>query len=817
MPSQQNTKATKQKLGSRSASPSSTAPASPTASRSSRGKATKQSTKARDLIPVLTLRDIVIFPEMKVPLFVGRSKSVAAIRAAINSEQGHILLLTQHFPTAEVPTEDNLYSIGTLGKIDQFLDLPDGNIKVLISGVTRARAVTLDFSGDYVRASIEFIPDIVPQERDLASLRDLVLKEFTLYAKFNTRVSSEFLATISGIKKPSVFADSIISALTLPISEKQHFLEMQEVSARLETLFTLLESENDVYNVEKRIRGRVKKQIEKTQREYYLNEQLRAIHKELGTAEDVESEIKIFEERIKKTKFSAEARERAISRLKKLRVMNASSSEANVVRCYLEWLLDIPWGKNAKTSIDLERSEQILNRDHYGLKTVKERILEHLAVQLRVKIPGQILCFVGPPGVGKTSLGCSIAEATGRSFVKMSLGGVCDESEIRGHRSTYIGAMPGKIIQGMKKAKTSNPLFLLDEIDKLGRDWRGDPMSALLEVLDPEQNSAFNDHYIEIDYDLSNVMFIATANSTDMPQPLLDRMELIRIPGYTEDEKIQIAEKHLIPKQMKLHGLLKQEFSVTDEVLVKIAREYTREAGVRNFERKVAALARKSVKEIMINKKKTVSVNADVLRKFCGVPKYSFNKQDFFKEPGVSTGLAWTESGGEIMFVEVLILSGKGNIIQTGSLGAVMKESIQASISYIRSKSALWGISTDFFEKNDIHVHVPEGATPKDGPSAGTAICTALTSALTKVMVRSDVAMTGEVNLRGQVSEIGGLKEKLLAAHRVGIKKVLIPKDNDKDLEEIDEKIKNDLTIVPVLTVDEALRNALVEQENIVF
>ncbi|MDR0633275.1 MAG: endopeptidase La [Holosporales bacterium] len=767
-------------------------------------------------IPILTLRDTVIFPYMVVPLFVGRPRSVAAVKAAWNSETKQMLLLTQKKPTEETPTESDVYRHGTLCVLDQVLDLADGTVKILVSGRMRAEAVSVDFSGEYIVADVIEKPDVISDASEVHLVKEAVLKEFSDYAKYNTRVPSEFLVAAEKIPDPGVLVDTIISYFSLSIKEKQRYLEKQDVIHRLEDVFALLETENNVYNVERRIRGRVKKQIEKTQREYYLNEQLRAIHKELGNTEEGEDETRAMEERIRNTKFSKEARERAISRLKKLRSMNVMSSEANVVRSYLEWLLDIPWQKDSKVKTDITAAEKILNRDHYGLKHVKERVLEFLAVQSRVKKSlGPILCFVGPPGVGKTSLGKSIAEVTGRSFVKVSLGGVADESEIRGHRSTYIGAMPGKIIQGMKKAKTSNPLFLLDEIDKLGHDWRGDPTSALLEVLDPEQNFAFNDHYIEVDYDLSGVMFVATANSLNMPQPLLDRMEVIRIPGYTEDEKLNIARDHLLPKQMKRHGLKASEFSVSDEVLIKLLREYTREAGVRNFEREIANLSRKTVKEIVTKNVKSIQINEEMLRKFCGVPKYTFGKSELFKSPGVSTGLAWTETGGDMLFIEVLIFAGNGKIIQTGNLGDVMKESIQASLSYVRSKSVAWGVSTEYFEKHDIHVHVPEGATPKDGPSAGVAICTALTSALMNVVVRYDVAMTGEVNLRGQVSEIGGIKEKLLSAHRGGIKTVILPKDNEKDLEEVDEKIRNDLTFVLASTVDDVLKHALLQPEQI--
>lgn len=767
-------------------------------------------------VPILMLRDTVVFPHMVIPLFVGRPQSVAAIKVAWERKNKDILLLTQKSPSENEPKLNEIYQTGTIGTLKQILELSDGTVKILISGQSRAKAIHFQNNESCIKATVNLLPDILSNPQEISILHKVVLKEFESYARFNTKVAPDFLTVVSKIEDSGTFIDTIISCFSMNISEKQSLLETQDVLQRLEHILMLLEAENSVYSVEKRIRGRVKKQIEKTQREYYLNEQLRAIHKELGNTEDLEDDFKTFEERIKKTKFSKEAKERAIARLHKLRSMNAMSSEANVVRSYLEWLLDIPWHKNTKIKNNLPEAEKILERDHYGLKSVKDRILEYLAVQSRVeKLPGQILCFLGPPGVGKTSLGKSIAEATGRSFVRISLGGISDESEIRGHRSTYIGAMPGKIIQGMKKAKSSNPLFLLDEIDKLGHDWRGDPTSALLEVLDPEQNFAFNDHYIEVDYDLSEVMFVATANTLDMPQPLLDRMEIIKIPGYTEDEKLQIAEHHLVPKQMNLHGLKESEFSIERSAMLEVIRNYTREAGVRNLEREIATLSRKAVKELMTTKTPFIKIDSTYTHKFCGIPKYTFGKSELFNEPGISTGLAWTEAGGDILFIEVLILDGKGHVIQTGKLGDVMKESIQASVSYIRSKSNQWNISSDFFEKHDIHVHVPEGATPKDGPSAGTAICTALTSALTKIMVRHDVAMTGEINLRGQVLEIGGLKEKLLAAHRGGIKTIIIPKENEKDLDEIDEKVKKDLNFVIASTLDDVLHSALTTPEKI--
>jgi ATP-dependent Lon protease len=757
-----------------------------------------------------------MFPHTIAPLFVGRTISVAAVRAAWERKNRDIVFLTQKISSETDPKLDEIYTIGTLGSIKQILELSDGTIKILVEGQARVATSNLMYANSYINASIEILPDIINNVQEVAVIHKIVLKEFESFAKINSRIAQDFLEALKNIEDSSAFADMIISCFSISIHERQSMLENQSVLDRLETVWALLRTENELCSVEKRINNRVKKQIEKSQREYYLNEQLRAIHKELGNNEDIENEYKVLEDRIAKTRLTKEAADRAISKLNKLRTMNAMSSEATVVRNYLEWLLDIPWYKKTKIKKDVDEAAKILDKGHYGLKKVKDRILEYLAVQSRVeKLPGQILCLVGPPGVGKTSLGKSIAASTGRAFVRVSLGGVSDEAEIRGHRSTYIGAMPGKIIQGMKKAQYSNPLFLLDEIDKLGHDWRGDPTSALLEVLDPEQNVAFNDHYIEVDYDLSDVMFIATANTLNMPQPLLDRMELIRIPGYTEDEKLQISNKYIIPKQMKLHGLKKNEFSIDKDSLHELIRSYTREAGVRNLEREIATLLRKSVKEIITTSVSSIKVDSSLIQKFCGVPKYTFGQSELFKDPGVSTGLAWTEVGGDVLFIEVLILSGKGQVIQTGKLGDVMKESIQASVSYIRQRADKWNIAGDFFEKHDIHVHVPEGATPKDGPSAGTAICTALTSALVNMVVRHDVAMTGEINLRGQVLEIGGLKEKLLAAHRVGIKTVIIPKENEKDLEEIDSKIKSDMTFVPVSTLDEVLHHALTNPSRI--
>lgn len=767
-------------------------------------------------VPVLMLRDTVVFPHMVVSLFVGRPRSVESVRKAWARKERDLLLLTQKNPADDDPDTEEVYHTGTLASLTQILELSDGTLKILVAGLHRAEVVQFQKDETALFANIVGFPNETEINTESKILHKVVFKEFENYAQNNSKVAPDFLKNMRKIEDPGAFADSVLSCFSLSVVDRQALLETPDVQKRLERILTLLEAENSAYDVEKKIRGQVKKQIEKAQREYYLNEQLKAIHKELGKEEDEEDDTQLLEKRIKKTKFSKEARERALSRLRKLKTMNALSSEASVVRSYLDWLLDIPWNQPTKIKKDLAEAEAILDRDHYGLRKVKDRILEYLAVQARVsKLPGQILCFVGPPGVGKTSLGKSIAEATGRTFVRVSLGGVSDEAEIRGHRSTYIGAMPGKIIQGMKKARSSNPLFLLDEIDKLGHDWRGDPTSALLEVLDPEQNSAFNDHYIEVDYDLSNVMFVATANTLNMPQPLLDRMEIIRIPGYTEDEKVHIAKQHLIPKQMELHGLKKEDFSLDEDALIEIIRHYTREAGVRHLERQIATLARKSVRELATSKESSIHIQTDSLKGYLGAQKYSYGQSQLFKESGISTGMAWTETGGDILFIEVLILDGKGNVIQTGKLGDVMKESIQASVSYVRSKSAQWHLASDFFEKHDIHIHVPEGATPKDGPSAGTAICTALTSALTNIKVRHDVAMTGEINLRGQVMEIGGLKEKLLAAHRSGIKTVVIPQENEKDLLEIEEKIKKDLSFVFARTVEDVLKAALTEPEKI--
>ena len=697
-----------------------------------------------------------------------------------------------------------------MSTILQLLKLPDGTVKVLVEGGRRAKIVKFKETEAYFEAVTEAMPDVAGEKKDLEALGRTVVSQFEQYIKLNKKIAPEVLVSLNQIEEPSKLADTVASHLNLKIPEKQDLLEIARISERLERVFGHMESEIGVLQVEKRIRNRVKRQMEKTQREYYLNEQLKAIQKELGEGEDGKDENAELEGRIKKTKFSKEAREKATAELKKLRTMSPMSAEATVVRNYLDWMLSIPWKKRSKINNDVVAAEKVLESDHYGLDKVKERIIEYLAVQARSpKVRGPILCLVGPPGVGKTSLGKSIAKATGRNFVRMSLGGVRDEAEVRGHRRTYIGSMPGKVIQGMKKAKTSNPLFLLDEVDKLGQDWRGDPSSALLEVLDPEQNSTFADHYLEVDYDLSDVMFVTTANSLRMPQPLLDRMEIIRIPGYTEDEKVEIAKRHLIDKQGEAHGLKKEEWSITEDALRDLIRYYSREAGVRNLEREIANLARKSVKEIVTKKMAKVAVTRKNLEKFAGVKKFRFGETEDEDMVGVVTGLAWTEVGGEILTIESVLLPGKGNVKQTGKLGDVMQESVSAALSYVRSRSLRFGIKPTLFEKRDIHVHVPEGATPKDGPSAGVAMATSIVSILTGIPVRRDVAMTGEITLRGRILPIGGLKEKLLAALRAGITTVFIPKENEKDLAEIPDNVKKHLKLIPVADVDEVIAQAL--------
>ena len=762
------------------------------------------------LYPVLPLRDIVVFPHMIVPLFVGREKSVKALEHVMGNEQ-KILLVTQKNSDLDDPKTSDLYTIGTLGKIRQILKLPDGTVKVLVEGVERAMVLRYVEDEIYFQAYAEEIKIVEGDYAEQEALVRTTLNLFEQYIKLNTKIPSEVLVSINKIELANKLADALASHLVLKVPEKQQLLEISSITERLERICAVMESEIGVLQVEKRIRGRVKRQMEKTQREYYLNEQMKAIQKELGENEDGRDEVGEIEKKITKTRLSKEAREKAIAELKKLKNMSPMSSEASVVRNYLDWLLSLPWKKPSKIKQDLSDAEDMLNKDHHSLEKVKERILEYLAVQTRVgKIKGSILCLVGPPGVGKTSLGQAIAKATGREFVRISLGGVRDEAEIRGHRRTYIGSLPGKVIQGMKKAGTSNPLFLLDEIDKLGADWRGDPASALLEVLDPEQNNTFADHYLEVDYDLSDVMFVTTANSLNMPQPLLDRMEIIRLSGYTEEEKLQIALHHLIPKQREAHGIREGEWSITNEALLKLIRMYTREAGVRNLEREIAKLLRKAVKEILTKKSERVEVTVDNLSDYSGVLRFQYGISELEDQIGMTTGLAWTEVGGELLTIEAVLLPGKGKVLITGKLGEVMQESIQAANSFVRSRSFKYGVEPSFFEKHDIHIHVPEGSIPKDGPSAGVAMCTSIVSLITGIPVRKDVAMTGETTLRGRVLPIGGLKEKLLAAHRGGIKTVLIPDDNVKDLPEIPENAKAGLDIIAVKTVDEVIQQALV-------
>ena len=762
------------------------------------------------IFPVLPLRDIVVFPHMIVPLFVGREKSITALEEVMENDK-QILLVTQKNAGDDDPAPAAMYDIGTLATVLQLLKLPDGTVKVLVEGYERASVTRFTDRGDYHEAYAVPAPDVDEDEVQIEALSRSVVSEFENYVKLNKKVSPEVVSAVTQIEDYAKLADTIASHLAVKISEKQDILSLLSVKERLEKVLAMMESEISVLQVEKRIRGRVKRQMEKTQREYYLNEQMKAIQKELGDGEEGRDEMAELEEKIKKTKLSKEAGEKADAELKKLKQMSPMSAEATVVRNYLDWLLGIPWGKKSRVKTDLIAAEKVLDTDHYGLEKVKERIIEYLAVQTRSsKIRGPILCLVGPPGVGKTSLGKSIAKATGREFVRMSLGGVRDEAEIRGHRRTYIGSMPGKVIQSMKKAKKSNPLFLLDEIDKMGQDFRGDPSSALLEVLDPEQNNAFGDHYLEVDYDLSNVMFVTTANSLNIPGPLLDRMEIIRIAGYTEDEKVEIARRHLLPKAIKNHALEPKELTITDEALINVIRLYTREAGVRNLERELATLARKAVTEILKTKVKSVNVTEQNLGDYLGVQRFRFGQADKSDQVGVVTGLAWTEVGGELLTIEGVMMPGKGKMTVTGNLRDVMKESISAAASYVRSRSVDFGIKPPLFEKRDIHVHVPEGATPKDGPSAGTAMATAIVSMLTGIPVKSDIAMTGEITLRGRVLPIGGLKEKLLAALRGGIKKVLIPEDNAKDLADIPENVKNALEIIPVGHLDDVLPHALI-------
>jgi ATP-dependent Lon protease len=758
--------------------------------------------------PVLPLRDIVVFPHMVVPLFVGREKSIKALEEVMRSDT-FILLATQKNASDDDPATDAIFEIGTLASVLQLLKLPDGTVKVLVEGVERAKVLKYTDRSDCYEADASVLVDDVGEHVEAEAMARSVVTEFESYVKLNKKVSPEVVGVIQQIEDYAKLADTVASHLAVKIPDKQDILETPVVTQRLEKVLGLMESEISVLQVEKRIRTRVKRQMEKTQREYYLNEQMKAIQKELGD-EEGKDELTELEEKIKKTKLSKEAREKATHELKKLRQMSPMSAEATVVRNYLDWLLSIPWNKKSKVKKDLNLAEQILDADHYGLEKVKERIVEYLAVQQRAnKLTGPILCLVGPPGVGKTSLGKSIARATGREFVRVSLGGVRDEAEIRGHRRTYIGSMPGKVIQSMRKAKTSNPLFLLDEVDKMGADFRGDPSSALLEVLDPEQNHTFNDHYLEVDYDLSSVMFITTANTLNIPPPLMDRMEIIRIAGYTEDEKVEIARKHLIPHAVTKHGLEPKEWSINDEALLTMIRRYTREAGVRNLERELSTLIRKAVKELMTSKKKSITVTVESLAEYLGVPKYRYGEIEVEDLIGVVTGLAWTDVGGELLTIEAAMMPGKGKMTVTGNLREVMKESISAAASYVRSRAVAFGIEPPLFDKRDIHVHVPEGATPKDGPSAGVAMVTAIVSVMSGIPVRRDVAMTGEITLRGRVLPIGGLKEKLLAASRGGMKTVLIPEENAKDLVEISDTIKKGLDIIPVTRMDEVLERAL--------
>ncbi|ENR34960.1 endopeptidase La [Brucella suis] len=767
---------------------------------------------ADGLYAVLPLRDIVVFPHMIVPLFVGREKSIRALEEVMGVDK-QILLATQKNAADDDPAPDAIYEIGTIANVLQLLKLPDGTVKVLVEGTARAKISKFTDREDYHEAYAAALQEPEEDAVEIEALARSVVSDFENYVKLNKKISPEVVGAASQIDDYSKLADTVASHLAIKIPEKQEMLSVLSVRERLEKALSFMEAEISVLQVEKRIRSRVKRQMEKTQREYYLNEQMKAIQKELGDSEDGRDEVAEIEERITKTKLSKEAREKALAELKKLRSMSPMSAEATVVRNYLDWLLSIPWGKKSKVKQDLNFAQEVLDAEHFGLGKVKERIVGYLAAQARsTKIKGPILCLVGPPGVGKTSLARSIAKATGREYVRMSLGGVRDEAEIRGHRRTYIGSMPGKVIQSMKKAKKSNPLFLLDEIDKMGQDFRGDPSSAMLEVLDPEQNATFMDHYLEVEYDLSNVMFVTTANTMNIPGPLLDRMEIIRIAGYTEDEKLEIAKRHLLPKAIKDHALQPKEFSVTEDALRNVIRHYTREAGVRSLEREVMTLVRKAVTEILKTKKKSVKITDKNLSDYLGVEKFRFGQIDGEDQVGVVTGLAWTEVGGELLTIEGVMMPGKGRMTVTGNLRDVMKESISAAASYVRSRAIDFGIEPPLFDKRDIHVHVPEGATPKDGPSAGIAMVTAIVSVLTGIPVRKDIAMTGEVTLRGRVLPIGGLKEKLLAALRGGIKKVLIPEENAKDLAEIPDNVKNNLEIVPVSRVGEVLKHALVRQ-----
>jgi ATP-dependent Lon protease len=761
------------------------------------------------ILPVLPLRDIVVFPHMVVPLFVGREKSVKALDEIMKGEK-QILLATQKNSVDDDPSPDAIYPIGVIASVLQLLKLPDGTVKVLVEGRGRARLTRFTDREDYFEAEAVEIEDEPGEASQAEAMLRAVVEQFENYVKLNKKVPPEALSSIPQITDASKLADSVAAHLSVKIADKQGLLETFEVPKRLEKVYGLMEGEISVLQVEKKIRSRVKRQMEKTQREYYLNEQMKAIQRELGETDDARDEIMDLEKRIRKTRLSKEARTKAEAEVKKLRNMSPMSAESTVVRNYLDWLLSVPWGKAKQKPIDLVKAEDILEEDHFGLEKVKERIIEYLAVQARTgSLKGPILCLVGPPGVGKTSLAKSIAKATGREYVRMSLGGVRDESEIRGHRRTYIGSMPGKIIQSMKKAKTTNAFVLLDEIDKLGADWRGDPSSALLEVLDPEQNATFADHYLEVDYDLSDVMFVTTANSLRMPQPLMDRMEIIRVSGYTEDEKVEIAKRHVLPKQMTDHGLKDGELIVPEDTIRDLIRYYTREAGVRSLERALGGLARKAVREMAKTGAKSITVDEAKLANYAGVKKFRYGETDENDQVGIVTGLAWTEFGGDILTIEAIKMPGRGRMTVTGNLKDVMKESISAAASYVRSRALDFGVKPPVFEKTDIHVHVPDGATPKDGPSAGVAMTVAMVSVLTGIPIRKDIAMTGEITLRGRVTAIGGLKEKLLAALRSGVKTVLIPQENEKDLADVPDNVKSALEIVPISTADEALKWAL--------
>ena len=763
-------------------------------------------------LPVLPLRDVVVFPYMVMPLFVGRAKSISALDEAMN-EGKQLLLVSQKQADLEEPTVDDVFDVGTIANIIQLLKLPDGTVKVLVEGQQRAKINQLNDGEDHFSAEVTPIETTFGDEKELDVVKAAVLNEFESYLQLNKKIPADVLGALQRIDDADRLADTMAAHIPVTVRHKQSVLELADVQERLEYLLGMMESEADILQVEKRIRGRVKKQMEKSQRNYYLSEQIKAIRKEMdeGESEDTIDEVEQLRQKVEAAGMPVDVREKVESELQKLKMMSAMSAEATVVRSYVEWMLQVPWHKRTKVKKDIAKAQQVLDADHYGLERVKERILEYLAVQARLnKIKGPILCLVGPPGVGKTSLGQSIANATGRKYVRMALGGVRDEAEIRGHRKTYIGALPGKLIQKMAKVGVKNPLFLLDEIDKMSSDMRGDPASALLEVLDPEQNTTFNDHYLEVDYDLSDVMFVATSNSMNIPGPLLDRMEVIRLSGYTEDEKLNIAMRHLLQKQIERNGLKKGELTIEENAILDIIRYYTREAGVRGLEREISKICRKAVKNLLVNPKvKSITVNSDNLHDYLGVKRFEFGKADTQNRVGEVTGLAWTEVGGDLLTIETASVVGKGKLTFTGSLGDVMKESIQAAMTVVRARAEKLGINSEFHEKRDIHIHVPDGATPKDGPSAGIAMCTALVSCLTGNPVRADVAMTGEISLRGKVLPIGGLKEKLLAAHRGGIKTVLIPKDNVKDLEEIPDNVKENLSIHAVETIDEVLGLAL--------